>query len=250
MPDVEATFRPRLVGSGAFINNLAPRTVADEFMGGTAAVITSASSNANVGECNWNVADSGAGGDLRFQPSTAEMMGWYKLQAAATGLFGVYLGSRPSSSAGLLLEQMGYWEWRGTFNGPIFPNAVDGVTRFGFGQDAAAVELGDESLYVAVAPALSPFLLTGSRSGGVSTIRETTVRWVLGQVYDMRCVRVSDARFEFFIDQILRSEHDTADGTIVPPPGTLLGFMNQAEGGAADPSELGMDRFQFLRVPR
>ena len=219
MPDVAASFRPRLSGSGAFIDNLTPRTISEEFMGGSSAVITSATSNANVGENNWNVADLGGGGDLRMQPSTEQMLGWYKLQSVATSIMGVYLGSRPASSAGLLVDQLGHWLWRGTFNGPIFPNAVDGVTRFGCGQDAAAVELGNESLYVAVAPALSPFLLTGSRSGGVSTIRETRVPWVLGQVYDMQCVRVSPTRFEFFVDTVLASEHDAADGTIVPPPG-------------------------------
>lgn len=255
MPDVAASFRPRLGASGAFIDNLAPHTIREEFIGGTSERIFTTDQQANIGENGWNFVDNGVGGgEISTQASTAEMLGWYKLRAEAASIVGCYLGARltpasaPVVQGAVLVDQIGFWEWRGTFNGPDISNPDDGATRFGVGQDVLADELGTDALYFAVAPAVSEFILTCSRAGGVSTIRETTIRWVLGQVYDLRCVRVSATRFEYFIDGTLRSEHDTADGTIVPAPGTPLGFMSQAVGGAGLLAELGMDRFTFDRA--
>jgi hypothetical protein len=255
MPDVAATFRPRLSGSGAFIDNLTPVTLREEFIGGTSEILFTTDEQANIGENGWSFVDNGiAGGELAIQASTAEMLGWYKLRAEAASITGVYLGARltpasaPVVQGAVLVDQIGYWEWRGTFNGPAITNPDDGATRFGVGQNVLVDELGSDALYFGVAPAVSEFILTCSRAGGVSTIRETTIRWVAEQVYDLRCVRVSATRFEYFIDGTLRSEHDTADGTIVPAPGTPLGFMAQSVGGAGLLAELGLDRFTFQRA--
>lgn len=231
---------PRLSPSGKLI----PRaTVVDEFMGGTAAVNTSSSSNTNIGECNWNLACTGTC-NVRFQPSTREMHGWYLVEVDPGEIGGLYLGSRPSSSAGFVLGTLTYFEWRGVFNGPI-SQVFDGLGRFGIGLDSQAASFGDDAVFFEF-DAADPdgFIRTVTRSGGVDTAITTDVRWAFGEVYDLRVHRASDTRYVFFINGSEVSEHDGDSGDNVPDPDLLLAPMCQSDADASA-FQVGADRFEL-----
>jgi hypothetical protein len=235
------TIVPRLSPSGRLIPRL---NIVDEFLGGTSAVLTAASSNANIGECNWNLAATGGGGEVRFRPSTREMAGWYQVEANAGEIVGPYLGMTPSSSAGLVLGTLSYYQWRGVFNGPL-SSVFDGFGRFGLGADSGVTSLGSDAVFFEFDAADSDGLIrTVTRAGGVSTTITTEVPWVQGDVYDLRAHRVSDTRYLFFINGSEVSEHDGDAGDHIPDPETLLAPMCQSEAGASN-FQIAMDRFEL-----
>lgn len=223
---------------------LGPYAIREEFIGGTAAVNTSSSSNANIGENNWNVSDLGGGGDIRKQPSTEGMRGWYRLEANPGTIFGLYLGSNPASSGGaVLLEQVDYFLWRGVLNGPIF-TFNNGSTRMGIGSVSSQPGFGDESLFIEASPNDSDYFrfvtknLLGTKTSETNLLLDA-------EVHDFVFQRTAPGKWKFLIDGVQRATRNTAvEDDFTPADSTFLGFMAQSEA-ASDPAQLGLDRFWF-----
>jgi hypothetical protein len=238
------TPRPRQSPSGRFLDRA---TLRDEFMGGSAAVFTSSTSNANIGELNWNLAALVGGAcDVRSQPATPSgMRGWYQIEAAIGDIIGPHLGASQATSGGFFVDDFVFFNWRGTFNGPIFP-AADGAGRFGAGLAAGQPSFGDRGLFFEFSPSLGNVLRTVSRWNSVETARETGIEWEPGRVYDLTVVRSQLDRFVFLIDDQVVNTHDGARGDIVPPADALIGAMCHADASAAAANhQIGADRFEF-----
>lgn len=215
--------------------------VYEEFFGGTGGTVTSAASNANVGDLNWNVGDSGSGGEVSFAPSTQEMNGVYNVQANLGGVFSIYLGRHPATSGGVYIGNIDWFEWRGILNAPDISTVTEATTgdgRFGIGSSSTDVSFGAAGLFFESLPGTSANVRLVARLSGTETVVPTVIP--ADEVHDYRARRVSDGVWEFYVDGVSLATISDAN---VPPDATILGFMAHSISDV-DFHNVQVDRFQ------
>lgn len=187
--------------------------IVDRFLGGAQSV-AGTSTNANVGELQWNTVLSTAAGSVDRVASIASHMGIVRISSAAgSGRQAIYLGHSAVAGNLVNLDEMDSTSWTVAH--------VAHRIRFGFGSDPAAAGLGAEAFYIEASPdAPDPnFWVCVVRSASVNTSFTTSIPIVTSEFVEWKIQRVSGTEFRFFADGEL--VHTATSGT--PDPGTVMG---------------------------
>lgn len=227
------------------LSNNAVGALHESFSGGTALAVTTASTNANIGDLNWNLFTSIDETGLnvsRLSPPPAGRVGVLRMTSS---LFGgqafLYLGS----STNLNVFDAATWAsctWRARFKIPTGTEfqavGLNSVTNNIFGSIVRnACFIADNSL-------ANWRTITAEAGGNFS---HNTGVPIDNLFHDFTIVRVSSTRIEFYIDGVLVTTHTAAGGDGMPVG--EMGPMAQVVGGAASVQALlDLDNFTFTPI--